>query len=1784
MAILIGWTPVLRAQTRDLLKNVRQSKVAVPVAQQNLSKTSSDFGAGKEKPTKKKSQAPQAFGTWDFITSVPATGPGSPPSYHHSTAYLNGKLYLLGGLIGSTILETVTNRASAYDEATGTWSARAPMPGPAFDAIAVPIQQLGKIVVVGGGGVTGIPQDSVQIYTPATNTWAISNNGMPQPRQLHAGGVYKDSLIYCLGGYDYTSNGPTNTVQIYDAVQDQWLAVPASSNLPVPLWFHTASVSGNSILVVGGRNRGQDTTYENAYLGTINPNNPALISWTRVEDYPGGKLVIGSAAPVQNSRKAVIVTGGLNADLDPLGSTYLFDIENQTWRYLTDMNIARCYAGSLLASKGDKVWAVCATVTISIATLQPTVEELTVNTDLPPDPELSKLIVPSSLPAPKGSVTRVILRNTGNTPTVGSVQVRQIVRNNAGAIVRDLTVPVPSLPIGPTETREVAFTPYSSATTGNFSVEAQVLYAADQDTTNNVGVKNFSINPVSATLPYVESFPTSANFPTGWARENLVGDADSRSWQMDAAGILPDHTVPPDFHPIILYRTPNAIPSDDWLFTQGLPLQSGLTYRFSFWYRARSSFYAEKLEVKLCGNQSVADSISGQTFFRNENIVNTTWQQATGTFTVGATGDFSLGFHCYSANSISPPLGFGLAFDDVRVEQLVTNNLAVQTVTTTPTLITKATTVSSSVRNTGLNAQTAAQYDLSITNSASVVVFTDSKSTGTLAPNANGTLTFAAFTPTVAGTYTATVTKTVGDEITTDNTLSRTQIVIDTVGLETPYVQNFETSPNPNFPAGFTEEDVNGITSWLVANNPVDDHTVPDGARHPEYRAGGGRADDWFFTPGYRLEAAKSYKLTFFYKMQPFADFPEAMEVKLMLNARANAPAPDPAIFDNTNIRNQTYVEYARIFKPLSNGIYSLGFHAKSAGDFGNIYVDDIRFEEVPPNDIGVNAVTLPAGIKAGQAVPVTMTFRNFLTTPQTLFGVGYRVNGGATVDSTYSLTLGNGATSPNFTFGGAKAWTPSQVGRNTLTAYTALTEDANRSNDSVSIGAYVFPANAVLVKDFNDLSNSTNFGTGWTLGTGTGGAQWSVVTTSTNLTATLSPNSGTKMAKFNAFDAANNGAQRLITPTINASALSGNLKVEFWMSHDERFAPGSGFGPDSLRIFYSINNGSTYTRIPNPTDPNDPNNLARNDGSSPTPRWKFHSFVLPGTAAQAQVRIAFEGFSQFGTDFFLDDIQVIPTAGNDVAALRFGTFPAIVTPGTAVTIPLVIKNNGAAPVTDVPVQLLFGGTALRDTIRTNVGGGAEATVSFTFTPALQGIYVLKAITELPSDEIGENNILFSGINVRSPISSTKKVLLLSTANASGASGAVGTIKAELLASPTLITTVDVINAKLDPVPLALMNLYDAVIVTSNGNGGYSTERRKELGDSLAVYMASGKKVVLTGGLHKDQFTSSLSGAFETGNLSAYLNLLSGTENNLPYTSVVIPGLFALRGDKAEQPAVVLSGITSQLGAAFVSGLTLPFTGRSATLNLALSAGATSDVLYDDSTEFIAHKGNLIDLNAHIEDGYLLSGSASDRINLGALLKNIVNALVDGPVPVELSSFSASQLGTGVDLRWTTASEKNNLGFDVERSIGNGSFAKMEFIKGNGTTTEEKSYRYFDKSVPAGSVRYRLKQWDVDGKFEYLPVVELTVVPPKTYALGQNYPNPFNPATVITYQVPLAADITLKVYDLTGREVATLVNNERRGAGTYDVRFNAGKLTSGIYFYRLQAGNFVETKKMVLIK
>jgi len=244
-----------------------------------------------------------------------------------------------------------------------------------------------------------------------------------------------------------------------------------------------------------------------------------------------------------------------------------------------------------------------------------------------------------------------------------------------------------------------------------------------------------------------------------------------------------------------------------------------------------------------------------------------------------------------------------------------------------------------------------------------------------------------------------------------------------------------------------------------------------------------------------------------------------------------------------------------------------------------------------------------------------------------------------------------------------------------------------------------------------------------------------------------------------------------------------------------------------------------------------------------------------------------------------------------------------------------------------------------------------------------------------------------------------------------------------------------------------------------------------------------------------------------------------------------------------------------------------------------------------------------------IDGGYIITGAKTVATNTGKHNFDIFLAKLEPDiVPVELTNFTAAVNQNVVTLSWQTATETNNSGFEIERrSLSpnpspkeKGVFKTIAFVPGFGTTTDPKSYSFIDQNLTSGKYQYRLKQIDFDGTFEYSKIVEAEINSPTEFSLEQNYPNPFNPTTKIKYTIgelilrqaqddnAIESDIlvSLKVFDVLGNEVATLVN-ETQPAGSYEVEFNVGQtssLSSGVYYYQLRTGGFVETKKMILLR
>ncbi|MDO8548776.1 MAG: T9SS type A sorting domain-containing protein [Ignavibacteria bacterium] len=192
-------------------------------------------------------------------------------------------------------------------------------------------------------------------------------------------------------------------------------------------------------------------------------------------------------------------------------------------------------------------------------------------------------------------------------------------------------------------------------------------------------------------------------------------------------------------------------------------------------------------------------------------------------------------------------------------------------------------------------------------------------------------------------------------------------------------------------------------------------------------------------------------------------------------------------------------------------------------------------------------------------------------------------------------------------------------------------------------------------------------------------------------------------------------------------------------------------------------------------------------------------------------------------------------------------------------------------------------------------------------------------------------------------------------------------------------------------------------------------------------------------------------------------------------------------------------------------------------------------------------------------------------------------------VPVELTSFTGSYVGQAVKLNWTTATEVNNNGFEIQRSSEGGNFVTVGFVQGKGTSTEATNYSFVDKNISSRTeYSYRLKQIDFDGNYSFSDIINLGASLPVSLVLNQNYPNPFNPVTNISFALPSKSNVSLEIYNLVGQKVMTLVQGNLE-KGPYSYTVDASNLSSGIYIYSLSATGdngiaSVITRKMTLLK
>jgi photosystem II stability/assembly factor-like uncharacterized protein len=364
----------------------------------------------------------------------------------------------------------------------------------------------------------------------------------------------------------------------------------------------------------------------------------------------------------------------------------------------------------------------------------------------------------------------------------------------------------------------------------------------------------------------------------------------------------------------------------------------------------------------------------------------------------------------------------------------------------------------------------------------------------------------------------------------------------------------------------------------------------------------------------------------------------------------------------------------------------------------------------------------------------------------------------------------------------------------------------------------------------------------------------------------------------------------------------------------------------------------------------------------------------------------------------------------------------------------------------------------------------------------------------------------------------------------------------------------------------ATKNNYDGGIFKST-NGGI-TWIQKSSARSSSVFFSDINNgwVVCKGGSILKSTDGGETWILKTSGTTNDLNCVKFFDLNLGI-SVGNAGTVLLSTDSGESWIIQNSGTTNDLKAiTFTNSNSIWIVGESGTIFNSTDLG-NNWISYDGVTE-----NELTAISFTNENTGWFAGKN------GTMLKYQIDI-----VPVEIVSFTANENNNSVQLNWQTATETNNYGFEIERCTGEEKWNNIGFIKGNGNSTSPNSYFFIDnKTVNGNKFKYRLKQVDFDGNYKYSNEVEIEIVPTE-FALYQNFPNPFNPSTKIKYSIQHSTSITIKVFNLIGAEIVTLLDKEMP-EGSYDITWNAVNLPSGVYFYQMKAGSFIDTKKMLLTK
>lgn len=994
-----------------------------------------------------------------------------------------------------------------------------------------------------------------------------------------------------------------------------------------------------------------------------------------------------------------------------------------------------------------------------------------------------------------------------------------------------------------------------------------------------------------------------------------------------------------------------------------------------------------------------------------------------------------------------------------------------------------------------------------------------------------------------------------------------------------PYFQGFEDAAFP--PTAWAKVDRNGGTTWIRSTSQP-----RTGTGHARYSYSGTLpGDDWLIAPGIQMNAGQVIEVSYWYKAQ--SGYPERLKVWVGTGGQL----PDSlttGLADHSNITNSVYENNAVFFTAPAAGVYYFGFQSYSIPDQWHLDLDDITFSL--PKEVDYAAVefsqlmSLPvekttqlrlsksnpelrldikgAGVPSSNINNSTIISSNLLTTelvglqPVHMMTTVKRLGSTGpafTVNASFNNVSATPVNRPGIgTIGGTEdlIFTFNPTARGTFSAFTHVTSvgDSVTSNDSlVNHKVRVYPDSAIILKndDFeNNALTSIGFGTN-------------------NLPMTA----GVRFTASQGMRLAN------VDAVYRNEGASDSIVVKVWAAGVDTLAPGAVLYTKSFAGENYINPGTGLQLVTLPLGDDAPTFAAGSDF------WVSISFVatiqFPMAAHAGVIPVAGRSFgsSDGGTTWFPLVLSSVPYAW----VMRPVGIPYTAPP------PPVYSTLWQKSAAQGSLPTWFGSNTERGFAYGKVNDGSNNMVDKLFVVSRSAGNTVRVVDPATGDDAGTltmDAIISGGLIVINDIEVTYDGKILAS-NVVGSSVTAQDWKVymwdNLTSTPVLAMTyvvpavnpatrlgdkfrvtgnfynntaviwaADANNAKVYKFSMSggAFNPVPEVITLSNGAFGGSASVGP-LPDGSFYYNAAGKNVMKYSatGMIIDTIPGTV---IATGSNSIqYLGSINRTMNE--YVLTFAYGAGNENGFMANVP----DG-DPNLGMLY---------GKTPTLGVNANGNGTGDVAYMNNN-----------------DGTLTVFTLSSNNGLGAY--KLLNA-----VPVELASFNATANVNNVNINWVTSTETNSAEFIIERKASNGDWQTAGSVKAAGTSTSSRAYSFIDRNVATGKYSYRLKQIDFDGSSATFNTIEVEVGVPAVFDLSQNYPNPFNPSTRVNFSLPTPTNVTLEVFDISGQKVATILSGYMTaGYHTADIDAQKLKLSSGIYIYKLSAGKFTSTKKMILMK